>query len=118
MPRDYRLYLDDILEAAALIRSYIGGLEFESFKTDRKTFDAVVRNLEVIGEAARALPGDVKRKAPEIEWRKIIALRNVLIHQYFGISPAIVWEVASQKIPGLERACKRLLEQSEPPAGT
>ncbi len=118
MPRDYRLYLDDMLEAAALIRSYIRGIEFPAFQSDRKTIDAVVRNLEVIGEAARVLPDDVKSKAPEIEWRKVVALRNLLVHQYVGVSPAIVWEVASQKIPDLERACKRLLEQSEPPPRT
>ena len=77
MPRDPRLYLDDILEAIAHIREYTGDLEFSQFETDRKTQDAVVRNLEIVGEAAGHLSEFVKAAAPEIEWRKIVGMRSI-----------------------------------------
>ena len=90
MPRDPKVYLDDILEAITQIESYVEGMDFESFSKDRKTIDAVIRNLEIIGEAARALPDDIKRKTSGIEWHKMIGLRNILIHEYFGVNTAIV----------------------------
>jgi uncharacterized protein with HEPN domain len=74
MPRDARLHLDDILEAAGRIRDYTAGLVYETFQRDKKTQDAVVRNLGVIGEAAGRLPEPLRAAAPQIEWRKIIGL--------------------------------------------
>ena len=71
MPRDYRAYLDDIMDAIGSIREYTAGLDYETFSRDRKTQDAVVRNLEVIGEAAGRIPESVLAAAPEIEWRKL-----------------------------------------------
>lgn len=82
MSRDYRLQLDDILEAIERITEYTEGTNWDTFSSDRKTQDAVVRNLEIIGEAARNLPDEIKEQTPEIEWQKIIALRNILIHEY------------------------------------
>jgi uncharacterized protein with HEPN domain len=109
MRRDTRLYLDDILEAITRVREYVFGMEYDAFAGDRKTVDAVVRNLEIIGEAARNLPDEKRDLAPEIEWRKIIGLRNLLTHEYFGINPVIVWDVAQNKLAMLETACRRLL---------
>jgi uncharacterized protein with HEPN domain len=86
MYRDVRLFLDDILAAATKIREYTAGMDFDDFIKDSKTQDAVVRNLEIIGEAAGRLPEKVRNTAPEIEWRKIVALRNILVHEYFGVS--------------------------------
>jgi uncharacterized protein with HEPN domain len=86
MPRDYRLYLDDILQSIGSILQYIGPMDFQEFSADRKTVDAVVRNLEVIGEASRNLPDELKKTAPAIEWKKIVALRNILAHEYFQIT--------------------------------
>jgi uncharacterized protein with HEPN domain len=83
MHRDYRLFLDDILEAVTKIRDYTAGLDYAAFIKDSKTQDAVVRNLEIIGEAAGRLPEPVRFAAPEIEWRKILGLRNILAHEYF-----------------------------------
>jgi len=71
MRRDFGLYLDDILEAIQQIRSYVQGYDEQTFASDRKTQDAVIRNLEIIGEAARNLPEEIKKAAPEIDWRKI-----------------------------------------------
>ncbi|MDQ1240369.1 MAG: hypothetical protein QG577_2555 [Thermodesulfobacteriota bacterium] len=112
MPRDFRLYLDDILEAINQIQTYIAGFDELAFAADRKTQDAVIRNLEIIGEAARNLPATVQEKAQEIEWRKIKGLRNVLIHEYFGINLPILWDVVQNKLGPLEKVCRKLLEET------
>jgi uncharacterized protein with HEPN domain len=109
MPRDFRLYLDDILEAIQQIRSYVQGQNEEVFASDRKTQDAVIHNLEVIGEAARNLPDEVRVLAGDIDWRKIIGLRNILIHEYFGISIPMVWDIVQNKLEPLETVCRKLL---------
>ena len=98
MHRDSRLYLDDIRGAIDHIREYNLGLDYEAFQRDRKTQDAVVRNLEIIGEAAGRLPKSLQDAAPEIEWRKITGLRNILAHEYFGVSLPIVWDVVQSKL--------------------
>jgi len=110
MPRDYRLYLDEILAAILRIREFIEKMDFEAFAADRKTQDAVVRNLEIIGEAARALPDEIKQKASDVEWRKITGLRNVLIHEYFGVNLSIVWDIVCNKLDTLYTACEKLNE--------
>lgn len=112
MPRDYRLYLDDILEAIEWIVRYTEDLTFDDFEIDRKTQDAVIKNLQVIGEAARHLPDSVCICAPEIDWRKIIGMRNILIHEYFGINTAIVWDIVTNKLEFLQISCLRLYEMS------
>ena len=109
MSRDFKLYLDDMIEAIRAIREYTGGMTFESFAADRKTIDAVVRNLEIIGEAAGNLPEEIKDKGGDIEWRKIIGLRNLLIHEYFGISKPVVWDIVQNKLDLLEKFCSNQL---------
>jgi uncharacterized protein with HEPN domain len=98
-PRDWRLRIEDILEAAARIESYITGLTFEQFLTDRKTTDAVVRNLEVIGEAARHLVTIQEDLPSDIPWADIAGMRNALIHAYFGVDLGIVWQTAIADVP-------------------
>lgn len=116
MNRDFRLYLDDILEAVHQIRTYLSDMDEEAFATDRKTQDAVIRNLEIIGEAAGNLPEQYQKIAPEIDWRKIKGLRNILIHEYFGINLPIIWDVVQNKLGPLEAACRRLMKKAaEPP---
>jgi uncharacterized protein with HEPN domain len=112
MPRDYRLYLDDILEAIGNIREYVTGLDYDAFARDKKTRDAVVRNLEVIGEAAGRLPESLRSADPEIEWRKIMNLRNILAHEYFGVSLPVVWDVVQNKLQPLETACGELMKRA------
>ena len=116
MRRDFRLYLDDILEAISQIRTYLTDQNEEAFANDRKTQDAVIRNLEIIGEAAGNLPEPVCKGEPEIDWRKITGLRNILIHESFGINIPIVWDVVQTKLGSLETVCRRLLgSATEPP---
>ena len=114
MRREFRLYLDDILEAIHQIQSYVEGLDEEAFGLDRKTQDAVIRNLEIIGEAAGSLPEEIQRASPDIDWRKIKGLRNILIHEYFGINLPIVWDVVQSKLAPLEAACRRIEKAVDP----
>jgi uncharacterized protein with HEPN domain len=109
MLRDFRLYLDDILEAIHQIRTYLADQDEEAFKKDRKTQDAIIQNLEIIGEAAGKLPEKMQKDEPEIDWRKIKGLRNILIHEYFGINLPIVWDVVQNKLGPLESSCRRLM---------
>ena len=115
MRRDFRLYLDDILEAITQIRTYMADQSEEAFAGDRKTQDAVIRNLEIIGEAAGSIPDQIKKSEPEIDWRKITGLRNILIHEYFGINLPIIWDVVHTKLGPLETVCRRLLEGAAGP---
>jgi uncharacterized protein with HEPN domain len=112
MPRDFRLYLDDILESCGKIRQFTEGLSFEEFASDVKTQDAVFRNFEVIGEASRRLPDEIKSQYGGIEWAKIIGFRNILIHEYFGIKLETVWGAIQEKIPVLEEETKTVLDQN------
>ena len=110
MPRDSRVYLEDILDAIGAIRDYASGMTREQFGRDRKTVDAVLRNLEVIGEAVKHVPADIRSQGPEIEWQKIAGLRDVLIHGYFGVDLDIVWDIVVHKLPALGRQVRTLLE--------
>lgn len=103
MPRDSRVYLEDILEASQKIRLYTEGFSFESFREDSRTADAVIRNLEIIGEAVKQIPEAIRARQPEIPWKKIAGLRDILIHAYFGIDFEMIWDVVTNKLPALAR---------------
>ena len=109
MSRDYKVFLEDILEAIGKIRHYTSGLSLQAFPADGKTFDAVIRNLEIIGEAVKQIPDDIRSQRPEVEWRRVGRLRDILIHQYFGVDEQIVWDVVQNKLMPLEQAIKALL---------
>jgi uncharacterized protein with HEPN domain len=120
MPRDFNVYLDDILEAIQRIREYTDGFSEEMFIGDVKTQDAVIRNLEVIGEAVRQIPEAKRAEFPELEWRKVVGLRDILIHRYFGVDPTIVWDVVANKLSELEVVVQKMSGnsssgKSEPP---
>ena len=111
MSRDYCLYLDDIIEAIRRIKEFTDNMDFNTFQEDLKTQDAVVRNLEIIGEASGRLPEEVRKSAPRIEWRKIIGIRIILAHEYFSISLPIVWDVVQNKLDELAEACLHLVSE-------
>ncbi len=99
--RDYRLYLRDIVEHARKIMRYVHGKTYEQFTQDDMLIDAVVRNLEVIGEAVKHIPYSVRRKHPHVAWRKIAGLRDILIHDYTNVSLPILWDIITNKLPEL-----------------
>lgn len=108
MSRDHSLYLDDVLDSCRRIRSYTEGMSRTEFEGDGRTIDAVAWNLVVIGEAVKQLPEELTSTAPEIEWRKIAGLRDVLVHAYFGLDTDIVWDVVENKIDPLSRVVESL----------
>ena len=99
MSRDYRLYLDDMRAAAEKVLRYTQGADLACFVDDEKTFDAVVRNLEIIGEAAKHVPAEVQARYPEVEWRNIAGLRDIMAHGYFGIDEDILWDIVVNQAP-------------------
>lgn len=113
MHRDYRLYLEDIIEATEAAREYVAGMGRDELAEDRRTTDAVVRNLEIVGEAVKKLPAHVKRDHPDVEWKKIAGLRDILVHDYFGIDMDIVWDVVQNKLPVLTEQVQRILDKSK-----
>jgi uncharacterized protein with HEPN domain len=101
--------LRDIADRIDLISSWIGGLNEATFMADLRTRDAVALNIQLIGEAARRLNEEVKRRAPEIPWSSIVALRNRIAHGYETVNHRLVWRIVSDDLPGLRVAVARLL---------
>lgn len=93
------LLIEDIIASGNKIISYTEGISFEDFVADDKTVDAVIRNFEIIGEAANRLPETFKEKHPEIDWHRIRGFRNRIVHDYFGIDYSIVWQIKETFLP-------------------
>jgi uncharacterized protein with HEPN domain len=94
-------YLRDILEHAEKVQSFIAGLDEDAFHQDEKTIFAVIRALEVVGEAAKKIPQPIRDKYPDIPWREMAGMRDKLIHDYFGVNTAVIWKTAVEDIPAL-----------------
>ncbi len=98
MSRDYKQYLDDILEAAQRIQDYLQGVSRQQLETDRLRRDAIVYNLQIIGEAVKQIPPEVREKYPNIEWRRIAGLRDIIAHEYFSVNLNIIWDIVQNKL--------------------
>lgn len=108
MLKDSKLYLDDILESIEKVERYSKNLSFKQFSQNEMVIDAVIRNLAIIGEAVKSLSPEIKKKYPEIEWKKISGLRDVLIHQYSGINLEIIWDILVNKLLPLKEAVREM----------
>ena len=97
--RSDKLYLTDLLTAINRIAEYIEGYDFDRFKQDYKTVDAVIRNFEIIGEASKNISDTLKSRNPNIPWQEMYYLRNRVMHEYFGIDYEIIWDVAKNHLP-------------------
>jgi uncharacterized protein with HEPN domain len=112
--RDNILLLKDMHEAAGKILSYTHGMNFDDFRKDDRTVDAVIRNFEIIGEAANRLEGDFKKGKSEIQWDKMRGFRNRIIHEYFGIDIEIVWQIIEDDIEVPIQSLAGILNQTGP----
>lgn len=107
--RDYKLYLADILAAMEAIECFVAGMSFEDFVRDDKTASAVVRKLEIIGEAAKQIPVDVRRAYPQVPWSEMAGMRDRLIHAYFGVDYGLVWRTIQERIPHIGPVIRQML---------
>ncbi len=108
--RDNILYLEDIVLAMDRIQEYITGLDFQNFKWDYKTVDAVIRNFEVIGEASKNLSVSIKNKYLNVPWEEMYRLRNRISHEYFGIDYEIIWDIITRHLPKNHKDIKVILD--------
>ena len=111
MPREWNLRIEDILESIARIQRYLEGIDQARFIGDDRTMDAVIRNFGIIGEAVSRLPDEVRSAHPGIPWNRMKGLRNLVIHEYFGISPEILWSTAKDDLPPLVVLLQAMLNQ-------
>lgn len=109
MAKECKVYVSHILDAIVAIGNYVDGLAFDDFKNNAMILDAVVRRFEIMGEAARQLPADFKKDCPGIPWRDIADMRNLLIHEYFGVDPNEVWQTIKNDLPDLSDKLKSLI---------
>lgn len=108
--RDYKLYLDDIVAAIKKIEKYSKNFSLEKLKKESLVIDGIARNLEIIGEAAKNIPHSIKEKCPDIEWKKISGLRDILAHEYFGIDVDVLWDIVKNKLPDFKKKVVRILK--------
>ena len=115
--RDQRLYLRDIFAAMVAIQEFIEGMDFETFAADDKTASAVVRKLEIIGEATKNVPEEIRREYPQVPWRQMAGMRDRLIHSYFEVDYLLVWETVKGQIPLLQPVIVQILRHLEEEMG-
>ena len=112
MSRNYSLYLQDILVAIDRIDSYLEGVTREAFETEQMRLDAVIRNLQIIGEAINRIPHSIREEYPQVPWQEIVAFRNRVTHVYFNLDIDIVWNVVRRELPTLKTQIQAILKST------
>lgn len=110
MNRNISLFIKDIIENMEKAEAFVGSMTYEDFSVDSKTSYAVVRCLEIIGEASKNIPQGIRRKYPEIPWKKMAGMRDKIIHFYFGVKFKTVWNTVKNEIPRLKPLIKKVFE--------
>lgn len=110
-PRNWKFRLEDIDESLDLIREYTRDISYISWVKDRKTIDAVIRNLEIIGEATSHIPDSIQSKHTEIPWLQMKGMRNILIHEYFGVDIDVLWQTVNDDLPRLKKQIETLISE-------
>ena len=113
--REWRMRIQDILDTARKVIAHTSGLDFETFTRDEWSVDAVLRNLTVIGEAAGHIPDEICQRHPEVPWRNMRDLRNLVVHEYFGVDLTIVWTTIREDLPALLSPLESLLQEESYP---
>ncbi len=111
--RSYLDYIWDILNASEQAQKFIEEMDFTAFSEDTKTIFAVVRALEIIGEAARNIPPNLRRRYPRVPWREMLDMRNLLIHEYFGVDLEVLWRTVHEDLPPMREEVQRVKEMME-----
>jgi uncharacterized protein with HEPN domain len=111
MSRSLKLYFEDILNSCHKIIRYTEGLEYEEFIKDDLRLDAVLRNIQIIGEAIKQVPPEFRSHYPLVEWRKIARLRDIIAHNYFSLKDEIIWDVVKNKVPLLQEQIETIFQQ-------
>lgn len=115
--REYILYLEDMLQSMKRIEEYLDELDFKEFKRNYMVVDATIRNFEVIGEASKNIPSEIQARYPEIPWKKMYGLRNLITHEYFGIDYEMIWEIAKRNLPQNQIDLEKIIETEKARGG-
>jgi uncharacterized protein with HEPN domain len=111
--RDYTLYLKDILAAIDRIEEFVVGMDLEAFQSDDKTCSAVLRKFEIIGEAAKQIPDEVRQEYPALPWKEMAGMRDKLIHAYFVVDYPLVWETVKNRLPQVAKEMRNILHDAD-----
>lgn len=111
--REFILYLEDMLQSMERIEEYLGDLDFRKFKMNYLVVDAIIRNFEIIGEASKNIPNDIQENYPEIPWKKMYGLRNLITHEYFGIDYEMIWEIAKNNLPQNRTDLSKIIDKEK-----